>query len=331
MKSPKIKCLVTHRFWEQDLEYLRSRVSPVISFIIPKDYTTQTLVQHELKGVEIILGNVPAQEVLEASIDLQLLQIPWTGIDQVNCDLLKNYSFPVCNSHSNAVSVAELSIGLLLACIKQIPSHHNALMEGDWRRPGSKNCMMPELLCMKTVGLIGYGAIGRSIADMLSGFKTTVIPLASRGRKEGKLTVLGPSQLDLLCSDCDVLIISAPLTSHTREMIGYKQFEVMKSTTYLINVSRGDLINEEALFYALKIRMIAGAGIDVWYQKPYRGQSLSRPSKYPFERLKNIVMSPHRGGMVRGELPHLVDVVENLNRYAVGKPVINRVDLARGY
>lgn len=331
MASMAIKCLLTRKFWDQDLEFLRSHIQPKVEFIVPRDYSTQSLIEAVSKEIDILLGDVPDADVLDASTNVKLLQIPWTGIDQLNFDLLKKYQFQVCNSHSNAASVAEMGLALLLSCLKQIPSHHYAMQQGNWRRPGADDCTMPELLHGKNVGLIGYGAIGRKLANMLFGFDVNLQVLASEARQDCNITVLGSDQLDFLCNWCDVLIVSVPLTPKTREMIGKRQFEMMKSNVYLINISRGSIIDEESLYNALKTRQIAGAGIDVWYQYPQRGQSLSRPSRFPFEILDNVVMSPHRGGMVRGALPHLVDVVENLNRFAEGRPLINHVDLAKRY
>ena len=326
-----IKCLLTRRFWEQDLDFLRSNIKHEIEFIEPRGYTVQAMIEMASKGIDILLGDVPEAEVLDASTSVKLLQIPWTGLDQVNFDVLKKYPFEVCNSHSNATSVAEMGMALLFSCLKQIPSHHYAMQQGNWRRPGAEDCTMPEVLYGKNIGLIGYGAIGRKLAHMLLGFDVNLQALASRARQEDDITVMGDDQLDFLCSWSDIIIISVPLTPKTKDMIGKRQFEIMKSNAYLINISRGAVIDEESLYNALKSRQIACAGIDVWYRYPKRGESISRPSRFSFEDLYNVVMSPHRGGMVGGELPHLVDVVENLNRFAQGKPLINRIDLMKGY
>ncbi|MBE0568693.1 MAG: hypothetical protein IH577_03310 [Deltaproteobacteria bacterium] len=331
MPEATIRCLPTRRFWDQDMEYLRAHVTPEIGFVLPEDYTTPALVEAASRGVDILLGDVPAPEVLEASKGVRLLQVPWTGMDQVDFDVLRRHGFPVCNSHGNAASVAELGMALLLSCMKQLPSHHHALRQGNWRRPGAEDCVMPDMLSGKDVGLIGYGAIGRKLAGMLSGFGATLHPLASEARQEGGLAVLGADRLDHLCGRCDVLIVSAPLTPETRGMIGKRQFELMKSSLYLVNISRGAIIDEETLYHALEARGIAGAGIDVWYRYPRRGESAARPSRFPFETLDNVVMSPHRGGMARGELPHLVDAVENMNRLAAGKPLINRINMSKRY
>jgi len=313
------------------MNYLRTHVTPDVEFVIPKSFTVMALVEAASTGIDILLGDVPASDVLDAAKGVKLLQIPWTGIDQINFNLLRRYRFQVCNSHSNAVSVAELGITLLLSCMKQIPSHHFAMQQGNWRRPGAIDCVMPEVLSGKNVGLIGYGAIGRKIAAMLSGFEIKLNILVSQARQEGEIILQGPDHLDELCRLCDVLIISAPLTPETRGMIGKPQFEIMKNTIYIINISRSAIIDENALYDALKNHRIAGAGIDVWYQNPQRGEFFSRASQFPFETLDNLIMSPHRGGMVRGELPHLLDVVENLNRFANGSPLINCVDLTKMY
>ena len=159
MTAPAIKCLLTRKFWDQDLRYLRERVSPRIEFVVPDGYGPEALIR-AAPGAEIFLGDVPDATVLDAARELRLIQIPWTGVDQVDFDSLRTRTFQICNSHSNSRSVAELGMALLLACLKQIPSHDAALRRGDWRRPGASNFVMPERLGGKTVGLLGFGAVG---------------------------------------------------------------------------------------------------------------------------------------------------------------------------
>jgi phosphoglycerate dehydrogenase-like enzyme len=331
MAIPSIRCLLTRHFWDRDLAYLRSHVTPQIELVVPKGYTPGFLIESAKDKTEILLGDVPGPEALDAISGVKLMQIPWTGIDKLNFNLLEKYRFVICNSHSNAASVAEMGMALLLACMKQIPSHHHAMRQGNWRRPGAADCEMPALLNGKRVGLVGYGAIGKKLARMLTCFDAEVIALASRPRKDGETIVLGADHLASLCSQSDALIISVPLTPETKGMIGMHQFSTMKRNAYLVNISRGEIVDEKALYEVLNNRQIAGAGIDVWYQYPSRGHSISRPSRFPFETLDNLVMSPHRGGLADGELPHMADVVENLNRFASGKPLINCVELSKKY
>ena len=330
MSLPAVKCLLTRRFWDQDLQYLREHVSPRIEFVVPEGYSPDILIRFAA-DVEIFLGDVPDVAVLDAAKNLRLIQIPWTGVDQLDFDLLQTRAFQVCNSHSNSRSVAELGVALLLACFKQIPSHDAALRRGDWRRPGASNFIMPELLSGKTVGLLGFGAVGRQWARMLSGFDVVLHAMASSSRSEDSLDVVGPDQLDRLCAESDVLMVSLALTPQTKGMLGKHQFALMKPSAYIINMSRAAILEEAPFFEALKTGQIAGAGIDVWYQYPRRGDSNADVSRFPFVTLPNVVLSPHRGGLAKGELPHLVDVVKNLNRWADEKPLVNKVDCKRGY
>ena len=330
MSEPPIKCLLTRKFWDQDLGYLRANVSPRIEFVLPEGYSPEALVR-SAAGAEIFLGDVPDAAVLDAAKELRLIQIPWTGVDLVDFGSLRSRAILVCNSHSNSRSVAELGMALLLACFKQIPAHDAALRRGDWRRPGSANFAMPDLLGGKTVGLLGFGAVGRQWARMLSGFEVVLRAMASSARSEGSIEVAGPDQLDRFCAECDILLVSLALTPQTKGMLGKRQFSLMKPTAYVINLSRAAILEEEPFYEALKTGQIAGAGVDVWYQYPRRGESAAQVSRFPFADLPNVVLSPHRGGLASGELPHLVDVVENLNRWASGQPPMNRVDCARGY
>lgn len=330
MSAPTIKCLLTRKFWDQDLRFLREHVSPRIEFVVPDGYGPEALIR-AAPGVEIFLGDVPDATVLDAARELRLIQIPWTGVDQVDFDSLRTRPLQVCNSHSNSRSVAELGMALLLACLKQIPAHDAALRRGDWRRPGASNFVMPERLGGKAVGLLGFGAVGRHWARMLSGFGVVLRPMASTARSEDSLEVVGPDQLDRLCAECDVLMVSLALTPQTKGMLGKRQFDLMKPSAHLVNMSRAAILEEEPFFEALRTGRIAGAGVDVWYQYPRRGDSAAAVSRFPFADLPNVVLSPHRGGLAHGELPHLVDVVTNLELFADRKPLINVVDSRKGY
>jgi phosphoglycerate dehydrogenase-like enzyme len=329
MASRPLRCLLTRKFWDQDLDYLRAHTHSPLEFI-PSDGSVDAMVR-EAGAVDVLLGDVPPPAVLSAARTVKLMQIPWTGIDQVDMGSLRSVSYPVCNSHGNARAVAELGVALLLSLLKQVTVHDQSLRQGNWRRPGASDCIMPETLAGKRVVLMGFGAIGRYVGRMLAGFEVDVEAIVSERRLEGRMQLHGPEDLDHLCGHCDILIATLPLTDRTRGVLGTRQFALMKPTTYVVNMSRGATMDEEALYLALRERRIAGAALDVWYQYPRRGETGSAVSRFPFAELDNVVMSPHRGGMVRGELPHLADVAENLNHLMAGEPLINAVNIDKGY
>jgi phosphoglycerate dehydrogenase-like enzyme len=144
--------------------------------------------------------------------------------------------------------------------------------------------------------------------------------------------LVGPPDLGVVAAAADFLVVTVPLVDETLGMIDRKVFDRMRATAYLVSVSRGEVIVEEDLYRALSEHRIAGAAIDTWYQYPRPDSPDVLPSRrFPFHELDNLVLSPHRAGFARGELPHLDDAIENLNRFAAGKELINIVDLSAGY
>jgi len=328
----KVQCLMTRRFWDGDIDFLKANVTGDVEFIVPENYSSEGLVRAIQKHtVRIFLGEVPSEEVLNSAQDLELMQIPWNGVESLDFHMLKKYSIAVCNSHSNALSVAELAIGLMFSCIKQIPSHDKALRKGNWRRPGSDDCCFPELLTGKNIVFAGYGSVGQAISRMLSGFGLNVTAVARSEKTVNGVPVYGSGRIKSVLPHADIVFVTVPLTQRTRGLIGTSELEAMPSQSYLINVARAEVIDEESLYMALKHGVIAGAAVDTWYMRPERGVSASPVSRFPFHELNNIVMSPHRGGMARDKLLHLNDVAENLNRYARGDKLLHLVNIKEGY
>lgn len=327
-----IQCLLTRKFWDRDINYLKKNVASDVEFVFPDEYSTEGLIRKLFDNkIKIMLGDVPDEKVLNAAKYLELIQIPWNGVEGLDFHLLEKFDFTVCNSHSNSISVAELAIGLMFSCIKQIPSHDKALRKGNWRRPGAADCEFPDLLYGKTVAIVGFGSVGQTIFKMLSGFNLTFIAVALHNKKFNGVPVFGPDKIHEVCSKADIIFISAPLTKKTYGLVNQNVFKSMKPRAYLINVGRAEIIEEESLYRALKNKVIAGAAIDTWYVQPSRGVSISPVSRFVFNKLDNLVMSPHRGGMIRDELLHLNDVVENLNRFANGDNLINVINIKEGY
>lgn len=333
-----LRVLLTKRFFEEDLAYLRARLLPEVELVFPPEYTVEAIAETASPEIGVLLGEVIARPVLERATRLRLIQIPWTGVDRLDFALLREYRVTVCNSHSNAQAVAEYAVGLMMAVVKWIPLHDRRLRQGEWLRPqrGVAGSFHPsDLISRRTVGFLGYGRIAQQIAKLLSGFSVRCLATAASPRMEppSPLEALyGPEGRESVFAAADVLFVTVPLTAETRGMIDAKLLGRMRPTSYLVSVARGEIIEEKALYEALKSEQIAGAAIDTWYDYPTADRPVVLPStRYPFHELENLVLSPHRAGFARGELPHLDDVIENLNRLARGKPVINVIDLEKGY
>lgn len=334
MGNRTIRCLLSRKFYDYDIAYIEKRLSYNVELLIPHNYDSATLTNFIQQDVEIVLGTVPEAEVLDKASALKLIQVPWAGVENINFPLLKNYSFALCNSHSNALLVAELAVSLMLSLLKGIIFHDAKFREGNWCRPSliEKATFLPPIqINGKTIGIVGYGAIGKEIHSLLKGFGVNCLAIANHYYSTEDVDIWGCDKLYAVLTRADIVFVSVPLTDQTRNLIDGQAFKQMKNTSYLINMSRGAIVNEQALFNALSTNMIAGAAIDTWYNYPERGTSVAQPSKYPFNKLTNVVMSPHRAGFGKNLLPHMDDAIENINRYASRQELINVIDLEKTY
>lgn len=333
-----IRVLLTKEFYTEDLEYLCARIDKSIDIVTPSRFSIQSIEKAAKNNIHVLLGELVTKNILDNATQLKLIQIPWTGIDRLDFVLLRQYGTPVCNSHSNAYVVAEYAIGLMMAVVKKIPFHDRILRKGKWYRPsrnGSSLFCPPDLLNNKIVGFLGFGKIAKEIAKLMSGFSNTFYAFDIQRSKDAYdliVCFLGEKNIEEFISQVDILYSTLPLTEKSKGMLDYKLLSLMKPTSYLINISRGEIIPEGDLFRILSEKRIAGAAIDTWYNYPSEDKPDTYPSeKYPFHKLDNLVLSPHRAGFAAGMKPHLDDVVENLNRMVRGMPLINRVNLQAGY
>jgi phosphoglycerate dehydrogenase-like enzyme len=184
----------------------------------------------------------------------------------------------------------------------------------------------------KTVGLLGYGHIGRAIATRAKAFEMSVIvanrsAIASSGLVDRAYSL---AELPSFFSAADAYVVSLPLTPETTGLVGRAALAAMRSDAVIINVGRGPTIDEQALFDALEQGRIGGAIIDTWYTYP-RGEShITPPGQLPFERLGNVVMTPHMSGWTNGTIRRRQRVIaENIRRRMAGLDCMNVVRAAR--
>lgn len=332
-----IRVLLTRPFYDEDLAFLRAGLLPDVELVTPPAFTPDALLE-AVRDADALLGDQLTRPLLAAGTRLRLVQVPWTGVDRLDFELLRQFPVTVCNSHSNAVPVAEMAVSLMLAITKKIPLHDARLRQGNWMRPkrGEPDAHMPPTLVSGcTAGFLGFGAIARQIAQCLTGFQMRFIATDARAGAPPPApldAIYPPEDLYIVAAQSDLLFVTLPLTPATRGLVNAEVFAAMKPSAYCINTSRGEVIDEEALYTTLYTRTIAGAAIDTWFQYPKADQPQVLPSsRFPFHELPNLVLSPHRAGFADGMLPHLQDVVTNLNRLATGESLINQVDLDAGF
>ncbi len=330
-----IKVLVTKKFQESDKRIIDNAVKSNCKLIYPEKYSIECI-KEQVRDADVLLGNIITKEILDNAKKLKLIQIPWTGVDFLDFNLLKNYNFTICNSHSNSLIVAEHAVALMFDIAKKISYHDNNLRKGIWNRINDNTGVSPfsVKISNSAVTIIGFGAIGQKIRKLLLGFQVKfniVDPTVPKEPIEGA-NYYNIDNMHNAIENSDFVFVTVPLTNNTRGMINGDFFNKMNNRGFLINISRGEVVEEDALYIALDMGKIKGAAVDTWYNYPTSESRIAFPSsKYPFQNLNNLVMSPHRAGYIEGELPHLNDVIENLNNLASGRELINIISIDKEY
>jgi D-3-phosphoglycerate dehydrogenase len=233
------------------------------------DGTDRAALLAELATAQAILVRSATKVDAEAIAAAPLLKViarAGVGLDNVDIKSATAAGVMVVNAPtSNIISAAELTVGHILSLARHIPAAHGALAEGQWKRSKYTGVELYE----KTIGIIGLGRIGALIAARMQAFGTNIIaydPYITSARAQ-QLGV-HPVTLDELLAQSDFITIHMPKTPETTGMIGEAQFKLMKPTAFVVNVARGGLIDEDALFTALTDGEIAGAGLDVFVTEP---------------------------------------------------------------
>jgi phosphoglycerate dehydrogenase-like enzyme len=212
-----------------------------------------------------------------------------------------------------------------------------ALRRGDWRPRYEPDQAV--ILQGKRALVLGYGAVGRRIAAICRGMGMRVSAIRRRpeAREAGCLDeVHGSEALSALLPGADALLIALPLTDSTSGLLGEREIGLLPRRTIVVNVGRGRVVDERALYEALASRSIRAAGIDVWYQYPKSEDERARtpPSEFPFHELPNVVMSPHRAGafgVADLEAARVEAIADAVNAAARGDAIPSPVNVAEGY
>lgn len=259
-------------------------------------------------------------EAIAAAKNLKVIARAGVGLDNVDIKAATQAGVMVVNAPtSNIVSAAELTVGHILSLARHIPQASSALKNGEWKRSKYTGIELFE----KKVGIIGLGRIGALVAARLQGFDTEILaydPYITSARAAQGVRLVS---LDELLSQSDFVTIHMPKTPETVGMLGADAFTKMKSTAYVINVARGGLVDEEALFAALQDRQIAGAAVDVFVKEP--------STDLPFFSLDNVIVTPHLGASTdEAQEKAGVSVAKSVRLALAGELVPDAVNVAGG-
>lgn len=303
-----------------------SRDVPQIQTVIATD---DTLAQ-EFSEAEIALTPSIRPEQFVTAKKLRWIHSPSAAVHQFMFPELVNSDVILTNGRNvHGPVVAEHVIALIFALAKNIPAAVRFQQQHLWGQeiawgPGHR----PRELAGATLGLVGLGSIGRAVADHAAALGMHVIAARQHpdgAKPESVHEVLPSSRLDELLARSDYVVLAAPVTQSTQNMIGSPQLAKMKPEAYLINVGRGALVDEPALIDSLRNRKIGGAALDVFEKEPL-------PADSPFWALENLLITPHTAGMTEKLWERQYALFsENLRRYLNHQPLLALVNKESGY
>jgi len=278
----------------------------------------------------------------EQAPGLRWIQCHWAGIDALlDAPIMQREGILVTTlSGAAAPQMAEFALGMILALGHRLPEIASYQARGEWPREHWER-FIPVELRGSTVGIVGYGSIGREIARLLNVFGAKVLAakrdvmhpedqgyiIPGLGDPAGDaFHRLYPYQaLKSMLKECDFVVVALPLTAETRGLIGAEEIAAMKPSAYLVNLARGGTVDQAALLAALQEKRIAGAALDVFVEEPL-------PAGHSFWKLPNVIVTPHIAGMSAHYNERAMDLfVENCKRYLAGSPLLNRFDPQKGY
>lgn len=301
-------------------EFLQTEWS--IDVVDPEDRNDLT---YKLLGADAMISmNWPGQ--MPPAPRLKLLHLPGAGTDDIAFDAVPPQT-AVCNVYEHEIGIAEYILSAMLQWTIGIPQMDAALRGGDWH--GSHLCGPRHgELFGQTLGILGYGRIGREVARRANSFGMNILACTRTPRSSDEFCerIAGMDELPQLLSASDFVVLALPLDASTAGLIGKREIAGMKPGAVIINVARGALIDEQALFEACSSGRIAGAVIDTWYRYPKQGESRGEPANLPFSSLKNVIMTPHASGWTEGLRPRRCRLIAaNLDRLARGEALVNIV------
>ena len=254
-------------------------------------------------------------EFFRAAPKLKLVQLTSAGYDQVDPEAAKKAKVPVSNNGgANAIAVSEHAMMLMLAVFKRCVQFHNSVVAGNWRVGNPADVRVHEV-SGATLGIIGLGNIGKKVARRAKAFDMKVQYYDIKRLTEDQEDALGVRFVlfDELLASSDVVSLHVPLDDTTRNIIGARELGLMKRDAILVNTCRGPVVDENALYTALKDGKIFGAGLDVMVEEPPQ-------QKHPLFSLQNVILTPHTAGPTwENYIARFRNGFDNIQRVASGR------------
>ncbi len=277
------------------------QVAPILNDILQKNglkityepEITPDQIKEKISNFDIVIVRSRTKitkEMIDSATKCKIIARVGVGLDNIDVDAAKAKDIRVINAVEGAMNaVAELVLGLMLSMAREIPRADREIRNGKWL----KKELMGSELSGKYLGVVGLGNIGKRLAKLARGLNMNIIgfdvmPIADDFARDVGLI---KADIDTLLSSADYISFHVPLTESTHHLVNAKRISTMKKTVYIINTSRGEIIDEDALYDALKEGKIAGAALDVFEKEPAVGNKLTT--------LQNVVCTPHIGAQTK--------------------------------
>jgi len=277
-----------------------------------------------LAWADVIFGLVAPPNTIARATRLKWIQVISAGVDRwIGTDVWKSAVIITGVSGIHATPIGEFVMALMLMFAKNAPLGFKMMNTRQWRR------YPVQTLRGRTVGIVGLGHIGTEVARLSKAFGMKVLATRRSTKMPGKARnvdlLLPQSRMKQMLAKSDFVVLSVPLTPETHHIIGERELNAMKPSARLINIGRGQLVDEEVLIRALDKKLIAGAGMDVTYTEPL-------PKESRLWSFENVIISPHVSGGREDYMRYATDLFcENLRRYLAGRKLLNVVDRDKGY
>lgn len=317
-------------YWKNKLDNLKEQFEELEILFFENEKEKR----EHLKEIDGLLGGFITEEELELAKNLKIIFVPFSGVNTLPSKKILERNITVANSKGNGKVVAERAISLTMSLLGKIPHFHNDMRKGVWHgfSVGEKPSQSWESIIDKKVTILGTGSIGRSLAKYLKAFDCQITGYKNSYKGEkienfDKLT----TNFNEAIKTAEIIYIALPLTNSTRDTVNLDNIDLFKDK-YIINVGRGPIVNEKALYNGIKEKILKGAAIDVWYDYPSKDNKYKLPSKYPIHLYENVILSPHVAGFNEKAVQYSIDwCIDNVINYMeTGEPK-NKVDMKLKY
>ncbi len=323
-----MKALILSPFHPKYLQRLRGKIEVIheswmdTRILLSPEEMIERIENQDLQ-ILLIEADFVFDEVFEGTDKLRFIGICRAAVNHVDIDAATEHRVLVVNTPArNAISVAELTIGLMLSMARHIPGAHSMIQSQKWTDPVEPYISLRGVeLAGKTVGIVGLGAVGFEVAKRLQAFDMPILVYDPYVKPE-KLAEIGAKQVDLkeLMKESDFVTLHCTASPETTGLIDPDKINSMKPTAYLVNTAGWEIVDEKSLLHALEKGHIAGAAFDIYQSHPV-------PLNSPLLKLNNVVLTPHIGGSTDGTLERYSRILtEEIERFLEGKRPQNLIN-----